>query len=83
MPDPRGSIVVEATVSGRWAISLLTEGWTDEEKQGLLDGDQEAIDALEDAALRATMNEAHDVEDEHYRIEWSRPAASNPTEAQR
>ena len=42
----KGSVEIGYTVRGLWALSKLTEGWTDEEKQALIDGDDMARSEL-------------------------------------
>lgn len=68
MSEPKGSVRVECRVTGQWAISLLTKGWSEQEKARLVRGDDEATDALKEAALRATIAEPDDVEDHTYEI---------------
>lgn len=62
MTEPRGSIYVELDVNGRWAVSLLTKDWSAEEKAALLAGEEDAREALRDAAMRATMDSPDDVD---------------------
>lgn len=46
MADPLGTVYIELEVTCRRALSLLVEGWSDEEKAALLTGDAEAREAL-------------------------------------
>lgn len=64
-PNPFGNVRVELSVSGQWAITLLTQGWSDAEKQALLDGDKESADALVDEAVARTLNKPYNVETDH------------------
>jgi hypothetical protein len=50
-----GSVEITYDVRGTWALSLLTEGWTDAEKQALIDGKDEARAALIDAHCQRTL----------------------------
>jgi hypothetical protein len=61
-PKPFGSVRLDMYVQGQWAISLLTEGWSVEEKQALLDGDKDAENALVDAAITRTLAKPLDVD---------------------
>jgi hypothetical protein len=51
----KGSIYVELVVSGRWALSLLTEGWTPEEVAALYRDDEGAREALTEEAVRRVL----------------------------
>lgn len=62
MPSPFGSALVTFEITNRWALSLLTESWSDEDKQALLDGDREAHDALWDAAVQRSLGEPQDID---------------------
>jgi hypothetical protein len=73
--EPHGSVAVELALTGRWAISLLTEGWTDEEKAALLAGDEGAREALLDAAEQKTLRQPDDLELVHSRIYLNDPSA--------
>lgn len=56
----RGTARAVYRLEGRWSLSFLTKGWTDEEKQNLRDGDPEARDALKSvlfSCVRATPDE--------------------------
>lgn len=64
-PSPFGSVHVVVSVEGQWALSLLTEAWSDEQKQDLLDGDRGAAEALYDAAVARSLAEPYRVEREH------------------
>lgn len=46
-----GSAYAELHLEGRWALSLLTQGWSDCERQALLDGDATAKAELKDALI--------------------------------
>jgi hypothetical protein len=62
--EVKGSAFAEIRLSGRWALSLLTEGWSDEEKTALLAGDEEAKEALEDVLSRRII-EPTDEQENH------------------
>ena len=61
-PNPFGNVRVELSISGQWAITLLTSGWSTEEKQALLDGDKDATEALVDEAVQRTLAKPYNVE---------------------
>jgi hypothetical protein len=68
MAEPIGSALVTLQVSGRWALTLLTAGWSDEEKQALLNGDAEARDALRGEATLMALDHPTDVEDLDFQV---------------
>jgi hypothetical protein len=72
MPKARGSIFVRFSVDGRWAISLLTRGWSEDEVRGLMEGDEGARQALIDAATRATMARPDDFDTDIVEISLSK-----------
>ena len=60
--EPRGRVERRLEISGQFSISYLTREWTDEWKQKLLDGDQQAQDELiraADCELRAHPDEVY------------------------
>ena len=68
-PDPQGTAYCELTLRGRWAVSLLTEGWTDKEKARLLRGDEEAREAMKDELERRVLAKPDEVLRDH--VEFS------------
>lgn len=66
--EPTGTVFVELTLTGQWAISYLTEGWKPEERASLVAGDREAWDALRAAAEQQTLTSPDDVDSESIRI---------------
>lgn len=71
--EVRGSAFAELHLEGRWALSLLTKGWSDEERQALLDGDNEAKAEVCDALVLRIMNGPDESSVDHFelRIEGS------------
>lgn len=62
----RGTVLVEFSVRHRLALSIATEGWSAGERQALLDGDDEAMEALVDAVwLEGARHGFDDVDDVH------------------
>jgi hypothetical protein len=66
--EPAGTVNVELSVTGRWAISYLTKDWSHAERAALVDGDREAWEALRDAAAQQTLASPDDVERDSIRI---------------
>lgn len=61
-PDgPQGTVYIELEVKCRRALSLLIQGWSDDEKQALLDDKEEAREALVHEARAVAMAHADDV----------------------
>lgn len=76
--EPRGSVRMELLVTGTWAISLLTEGWTEKEKQRLMDGDRVALNELFDRAEQQTLRLPDDVEPWSKEVHWSPDSSGAP-----
>ena len=53
--EARGSAYIELRLSGRWALSALTEGWKPEEIAALKAGDPEAKATLEEALSQRVL----------------------------
>lgn len=63
-----GTVYVEVEVSGRWAISRLTEHWTDDEKRKLAARDQEALDALIEEASCRVLRQPDEADDRYVEV---------------
>jgi hypothetical protein len=63
-----GTVQLEAEVAGTWLVQVLTDGWSDEEKQKLADGDQEALAALKDEALKRTLQSPDECDVTDYQV---------------
>lgn len=77
MTDVLGSILITLEVSGRWALSRVTDGWTDAEKDALLAGDEEAKQELIAEAVRMVLAKPDDVDEHHVEITFSAPPSRN------
>ena len=69
--QPRGSVYVEITMSGRWAVSLLTEGWSEDEKAALLRGEEEAVEELKAAAERKVVEQPDDYHADYHEVRFA------------
>jgi hypothetical protein len=74
--EVKGSAFAELRLSGRWALSILTDGWSEEEKAALLAGDNEAKEALIDTLSRRIIEQSGDFDCDEFqlRIETAEPA---------
>lgn len=59
---PQGSVYVEMTVSGRIALSQITDHWTVDEAQAFLAGDPEAREELIRQASAFVLNKPDEVD---------------------
>lgn len=69
----RGSARATYELRGHHALSVLTEGWTEEEKQNLLADDPEAKDALKSALLARTLTAPDECETFDFEIRIELP----------
>ena len=74
----QGSATITVTIQGRWALSLLTSGWTDEEKEGLLRRTDDSLGALEDSLLTPTLDNPDELDVDEVTLEISRVVDSEP-----
>ena len=69
------SVYVELEVKGRYALSVITDRWSEDEKQALMDGDPEALRAAVDAAVARALTAPTEVEVTHEAVYVSGVAA--------
>lgn len=69
MAEIKGVARITLRVEGEYDLSALTEGWSDEEKEALLAGEDDAEQALEDVMTGCSLRDPDECETEFLEIE--------------